>query len=327
MVEHLHVDNLEFWLEVVCAHFLEGQYAVVGPSFGLDIAVCRPSEIQFARVRSSPQRFSRTEKHVRHSANDSVVLYLQAEGTGVQIQDGRELIIRPGDLVCADATRPTDLHCTGHFEQILLQIPRPLFVSALGPTERFTSLELSRRTPVGSVLAQFLKNIDSVLDDVSDFAALQLSQIAVSLAFTALADQSFLTLENPNWSRNTLLLRAKVFIRQHCQNPDLNPATIAGALKISVRYLQSIFQDIGTTPSDHIWECRLENSRRDLENPSFYMMSIGDIALKNGFANLPHFCNRFKERFGMSARGFRNSVRQLSSAVLTEDKQRARKSL
>jgi len=327
MVEHLHVDNLEYWHEVVCAHILEAQCASLSPSFNLDIAVCRPSEIQFSRVRSSPHRFSRTEKHVRHSAKDSVVLYLQVEGTGVQIQDGRELIVRPGDLVCADATRPMDLHCTGRFEEVLLHIPRPLFVSALGPTERFTSLELSRRTPVGSVLAPFLKNIDAILDDVSDFAALQLSQIAVSLAMTALADQSFLTLENPSWSRNALLLRAKVFIRQHCQNPDLTPATIAAALKISVRYLQSVFQDTGTTPSDHIWECRLESSRRDLENPSFSMMSIGDIALKNGFANLPHFCNRFKEKFGVSARGFRSSVKQLSSGALLEDKQSTRKNL
>jgi AraC-like DNA-binding protein len=304
MLEHHHIDDLEFWHEVVCAHVIEAQCASLSDRFDMDFMVSRPSEIQFSRVRSSPHSFLREEKHVRNSSKEHVIVYLQVKGTGMQVQDGRELLVQPGDLVCADTTRPQHLYSTtsDNFDEVLIHIPRKLVIDSFGPTEQFTTMELSRRTQLGRILAPFLQNVGDVLDKVTNSAADQLSQIAVSLVMSAFAEQANAKLDHPTWSRQAILYRAKLYIQQRYRNHDLSPAMVAEAMRISVRHLQGIFQEAGTTPSDYIWKCRLENSKQELENPSYRLLSISEIATRNGFSQMSHFSVRFKEAFGVTPR-------------------------
>ncbi len=92
---------------------------------------------------------------------------------------------------------------------------------------------------------------------------------------------------------------------------------MAAALKVSVRYLQEVFQEAGKTPSGYIWECRLENAKGELANPFLQSLSIYEIAVRNGFSDLGHFGRRFRAAYGVSPREFR-SVRS-SSTILAKN--------
>jgi AraC family transcriptional activator of tynA and feaB len=305
MAEQFHVESVDVWHEVICAHVLEAQCVEIGPDFKVDFTISRNPEAQLSRVRSVAHRWQRLEKHLRNSSQDSVVFCLQLSGSAVHIQDGREIILRPGDISCSDTTRPLEMKLPGAFEQLLVHVPRPVITAALGPTQQFTALELSQRTPVGSVLASFLRSVNSVLDHVSEPAAEQLSTIAASLIVATLAEQSELKLDHPSWPKHALLYRAQLYMQQNFRNPDLTPTLVAAALKVSVRYLQTIFQELGKTPSEYLWGCRLEGSKKDLENPAFAAMSISDVAWRNGFIDLSHFSTRFKQAFDATPRELR----------------------
>ncbi len=204
-------------------------------------------------------------------------------------------------------------HCiwnSGKSSNILLCIcPAKSSLVPLAPTERFTTLELGKRSPIGPLLVSFLQGVGSILDKVQSQTASRLSQTAVALIMTALAEQSSMKLDHPNWSRNALLYRAEEFIRRHSRNPCLTSQAVADALNISLRYLlQEIFQSVDQTPSEFIWQCRLRNSEGDLVNPCYSSLSIGEIALRSGFSDFGHFGRRFKAAYGASPREFRNKL-------------------
>jgi AraC-like DNA-binding protein len=313
MKAHLYVNDADYWREVVCSTVMEASCADIPDNFRVEMDTFRNAgmdisqdiDVRISRIRSVAHRWNRLEKHVRHSKHDDFVVYLQVTGSIVQVQDGREILLRPGDITCKDATRPMAMKLNEEFEQVLVHIPRSIVLPAIGSTERFTSRELGKACPLGRVVVPFLSNLVPVLDDLSLSAANSLSATALSLIMTSLAEQASVKLDHPGWTEDTLRYRAERFIRRHNQHADLTPKTVASALSVSLRSLQSAFHAAGTTPSECIWEYRLRNSERDLTNSMKSPLNISEIALRNGFSDSAHFSRRFKERFGMAPREYR----------------------
>lgn len=99
----------------------------------------------------------------------------------------------------------------------------------------------------------------------------------------------------------------KSYVEQHLSEPELNARRIADALGITARYVQIIFAHMQTTASNYILEARLRLVAERLRNET--AARIGDLALEAGFSDLSHFCRRFRDRFGVSAREFRAASR------------------
>ncbi len=98
------------------------------------------------------------------------------------------------------------------------------------------------------------------------------------------------------------------YVEQHLGEPELNAQRIADALGITARYVQMIFSRMQTTASHYILECRLQLVADRLQSDA--VTRIGDLALEAGFSDLSYFCRRFRNRFGVSAREYRASLRQ-----------------
>jgi AraC-like DNA-binding protein len=238
-----------------------------------------------------------------------VLISVQTSGSGMVIQDGREVRLRPGDFACYDSTRPYTLSFGDTFEQLVLHMPRALLLDRLGRTELITARAVRGNTPVGGLAFSYLRQAASVLGNVDAQTAARLSEISLALVTTAFADllqrERAAGVASPSWARTALIYRAKAVIDNHLDDPSLNPAAIADAVGISLRYLQALFQAEGTTVSDWIWCKRLERSRRRLVDPLLAHESIAQIALGCGFTELAHFSRRFKAAFGQSPSEYR----------------------
>jgi AraC family transcriptional regulator, positive regulator of tynA and feaB len=314
MNSHLYVNDADYWQEVVCSTVMEASCVDIPNDFRVEMDTfltpyivdkSRNDDLRISRIRSVAHRWKRLEKHVRHSRHDEFVVYLQVRGSVVQAQDGREILLRPGEITCKDTARPMAMRLNEEFEQVLVHIPRSIVLPAIGSTERFTTREFGRVCPLGRLLVPFLSNLVPVLNDLSLSAASSLSATALSLIMTSLAEQASVKLDHAGWGENTLRYRAEEFIRRHNQHADLTPKKLASALNVSLRSLQSAFHAVGTTPSEYIWEYRLRNSEQDLTNSMKSSLNISEIALRNGFSDSAHFSRRFKERFGMAPREYR----------------------
>lgn len=315
--DRLEVADVEFWHEIMCSHVLEASCTELDPDFRFSLAFSRHTDFQISRVKSVRHTWERSKKHLRHSSRDDLVVYLQLRGTSVQVQDGKEICLREGEWTCTDTTRPMSLRLQGDFEQLLVHIPRSVLLPAIGPTERFTSMHLGESNPLGHVVTSFLQSVGGVLDRVSPSVAATLEETAVSLIMTSFAERASIRLDHPSWPKKALHFRAQEFAQRHSRNPNLTPTRLAAELNISLRYLQEIFAETGTSPSDFIWECRLRHAERDLRNPVLAGLNVSDIALRCGFSDTAHFSRRFKERTGLSPRAFRLQAGMIASSIIS----------
>ncbi len=97
--------------------------------------------------------------------------------------------------------------------------------------------------------------------------------------------------------------RLRRHVDQHLGDPGLSAESMAEHFGVSPRYVQMIFARANTSVSAHLLERRLQAVAERLRHE--HHLRIGDIALEAGFSDLSHFCRRFRERFGVSARQYR----------------------
>jgi len=101
-------------------------------------------------------------------------------------------------------------------------------------------------------------------------------------------------------TRAAKLRQVKDYIALHLSEPDLAPAKVAAAMKISVRQLHFLFEPTGTSFAEHVQGRRLEECRAILESPSSKARSVTDIGFVWGFNSLASFYRTFGQRFGVS---------------------------
>jgi len=95
------------------------------------------------------------------------------------------------------------------------------------------------------------------------------------------------------------------YIESRLQEPDLTPKSIADAYGISSRALYQLFDGEPDAVSGWILSQRLERIYKDLQSSTYVSMTIAEIAAKHGFRNAAHFSRRFRQKFGLSPREFR----------------------
>ncbi|SHN14939.1 helix-turn-helix transcriptional regulator [Cryptosporangium aurantiacum] len=108
---------------------------------------------------------------------------------------------------------------------------------------------------------------------------------------------------------HTLYLAITAFIEENLHLPGLDPATIAAAHGISLRYLHRIFQQhhhvsVGT----HIRTRRLDRARRELADRRLDHLTIATIARRWGFPRPADFSRAFQQHIGIPPRDYRNKT-------------------
>jgi AraC-like DNA-binding protein len=295
--------RLQFWQDAVCDTFvaLDCRARSDAPFFGeITTTVCGDTHLSL--VHSDGQQVDRTLSRIRRAREEVMLVSIQAAGTGIIAQDGREARLRPGDIACYDSTRPYTLSFSGRFEQVVLHMPRDLMMRRLGRATQWTAQRVSGSSPAASLVLPFVRQAMSVAPNVRPEILDNLAEVCLGLVTTALAEHFQEHCDDTTWARAALTLRAKAIIEHHLSDAALNTAKVAGMLGISPRYLQDLFHAEGTTVSDWIWSRRLEKSRKDLVDPAHASESIGQIALACGFSDLGHFSRRFKAAYAVSPR-------------------------
>jgi AraC family transcriptional regulator, positive regulator of tynA and feaB len=101
-------------------------------------------------------------------------------------------------------------------------------------------------------------------------------------------------------------LRIVHYIERHLSDCDLSPQSIAVMLKISPRYVHTIFTRGDETVSRYILRRRLEESARVLCATSHRACSVSTIAFDHGFASCTNFGKVFREHYGVTPTEYRH---------------------
>ena len=138
-------------------------------------------------------------------------------------------------------------------------------------------------------------------------AAERMAAVAIDLVVASLAER--LAQDVPRSVHGSLAVqRAKAHVESNLHDPTLDPAQLASVTGVSLRRLQELFHERGQHISDYIWDRRLAAAAKRLADPAFLHLPLGTLAYGCGFASQPHFSRRFKDRFGLSPRDYRQQA-------------------
>lgn len=240
----------------------------------------------------------RTPALVARSQQQSCLKFTVLNAGGcLVVQDGRETTLAPGDMAVYDTTRPYSLLFDGPVQLSVVMFPRELLDVSADLLRHLTAVRLDGRTGVGSLVRPYVSALAREVDGAAPRVARRLLGTAVDLVGTLL--EASVPGEVAQDPHGRLVREVLDYIEVNLSRADLDPAGIAAAHYISVRHLQGLFSERGTTVSAVVRTRRLERCYDDLVNPLLVGRSVNAIALEHGFTDAAHFSRTFRARFGL----------------------------
>jgi AraC-like DNA-binding protein len=256
-------------------------------------------DLHVSRVSADPHVASRTPRMI--ALRNEACYYkvaMPARGSCRLGQSGREVELRPGDLAIYDCGRPYTMTFAEPFDMSFLMFPRQRLRLPLTAIEQVLATRVSSSECTGSLVAPFLRRLVVNLERSPDEVNCRLAENVLDLLGTLFGERTGGELTDPAAARRSLLLGTCAWIEANLGEPALDPDTIARANHISVRYLHKLFHDEGTSVARWVRERRLDNCRRDLEDPAHAGRRIVAVARRWGFGDPAYFSKVFKASYG-----------------------------
>lgn len=274
-------------------------------------AATRLGDLRITRIQSDPVELRRSVDCIKADGQTQYLVGLNLVGrTEINHRHWRNSI-GSGSLFLLDKATPFQTNVLEPADRILMVLPRRLLESRLPDPTRYMAVTPSTDSGMGRLARehmQFLVREGHLLSRPNQLHMLEMFLDLAVLAFRSCEEQ-ISDLDRVSVAGGQMLLsRVKAHLQCTIDDPDLNPAKAADALGLSKRYLHKLFSNSGTTFGAWVREERLMRARSLLMDPRFGHLSITEVAMRQGFNDIPHFSRQFRARFGQTPTGTRASA-------------------
>ncbi|WP_025132692.1 helix-turn-helix domain-containing protein [Leucobacter sp. PH1c] len=297
----LQVDGLAKFRALVSSAFVPLKITTERDEpFAARSASAQADDVVFTEIAARPHLVERTPENIADGGSGYYKVSLLLAGTSILVQDGRELVMRAGDLSVYDTSRPYSLLFGEDFRNLIMMFPKDRLDLPIPFTEQLTAVSLSQEHQgLAPVVSAFLSQFPAQLTPLDERVRAKLAHTSLDLMGTLFS--SILDADPAQRDPHQMLLQKITgYIDQHLASPELSPGTIAQAHYISTRHLHALFRQAETTVSTWIRERRLERCRADLLDPVLADRTVAAIASRWGFADAAHFSRVFKTAYGVS---------------------------
>ncbi|WP_314145963.1 helix-turn-helix domain-containing protein [uncultured Leifsonia sp.] len=295
----------ERYCEAVNTSFVPLQVSAESPRpFSGALATARACGAHFTEVDATPQLVTRTAETIERGGSGFYKVSVMLSGSSVLIQDGREAVMRPGDISFYDTSRPYSLLFEESFRDLVMMYPKDRLMLPSAFADSVTAVSLREKHPLSSVVADFIGQASPQLRTLPPATRTKLAHASIELMTTLLS--AILDVESTARDpHEELLQKINAYIDANLGSPDLSPRSIAAAHFISLRHLYALFAEHSTSVSRVIRDRRLECCRADLSDPRCADQPVARIAGRWGFVDPAHFSRVFKKSYGISPRDLR----------------------
>ena len=256
-------------------------------------------------TKGHAHRVTRSERLIRLSTHNNFFIGFLLSGVAVLRQDGRTADLHPGDIAILDSTRVYSIDVPKSFDALWIRTPRHRLEGRLRDVSEIMASKIDGHTGVGHVASEMLR---AALAEAPRLSAPEANRVAnnlLDLLGVALSRRPKVRNVAPTTRGAAMLRRVQEFIDSRLDDETLTPAVIASCNKMSIRYINKLFEREGYSLSRWVRMRRLERCRLDLEDPVSRNRQVSEIAYAHGFKNVSHFNRLFKARFGSAPRAFR----------------------
>lgn len=232
----------------------------------------------------------------------NVASFTRGDITGIRGGD-EDYLVRPGELLVLDQTEPCVMSWPDGFGAIGIQIRH----SELG-----LPADVIRRgvrnlpaSPMFQLVSDHIARLAAALTTMAESPQAQLlGDVTRDLVRALIATAGQPPSVAAEALHEALPLRIERYILQHIGDPALSARQIAAEHYISVRQLYYLWSRRDRSLGEWIIAERLAGASRELAAPRS-ARTIASVASRWGFADPTHFARRFRERYGMSPREYR----------------------
>ena len=296
------VRGLDAWNGVVNGAFENITVDAADDAFEGVMDVRRFGGLDLSRIASSAaivrrRRPSGGGEHARYFK-----LHIQESGSSLNVQDGHEAVLRPGDLLLCDSSRPYSIRFDQPNRMLVLRLPEDRLAARFEDTDALVGRRLGVESLGASLLSAFVHNLwaaPAANDDEADCEG-PLLDAAINL----LAAAHGVTPAAPGPLAPCSKQRIRRFVDENLCDPELSVTGVARALGLSPRYVQMAFAEIATTPLAYIRRKRLQLAAQQLRRHGAGC-NITELGFSLGFNDLSHFSRSFKARYGVGPRDYR----------------------
>jgi AraC-like DNA-binding protein len=268
-------------------------------------AITDLGQVRVCSIRSNAVKVERTPRLARDELRPSIFLAVQIAGSSLIVQNGREAVLRPGDLAFSESSSPYSLLDEGGIRQHFFSIPVAALALPHDAVRQLSAVTLSPGHPVADLAAAYFRRLGARPDIFAEPGADLIGRPSTELVRALMAthlDTSAIVKES---LETTLSLRIMEYVRAHLSESTLTVAQIAEAHHLSVRHLYNVLGRDGISPGEWIRDARLEECRAELARPSAVSRTIAAIARQWGFADPSSFARLFRDRYGLSPQEWR----------------------
>jgi AraC-like DNA-binding protein len=297
------VERYDAWAGVLGEYFLPWSvHTRAQPDFRARVRQRRIGEARFLRCRCEPLAGYRAATELARTPGDFYNILYVASGAERLRLDGREVSLQAGQFVLWDSARRMDFEVLRPLDKLTLMVPEVALRAVLPNAADYVGVAQDGRRGLGALFAGHLRNLTREVWTLPEHEARGI--VAPTLELFA---QSCLHRDGHRRPQGRERLRQQIcdYIHGHLAEPELTPARIAAAHRISLRYLHALFADQPQSVADFIRSERLERCRQALINPALAHYAISQIAAHWGFDDPGHFARLFRQRFDATPRGYR----------------------
>lgn len=298
-------DRFAFWRDAVCDSYVQlGCEADRTRDFDGRIEITRHSLLSVSKVRGKAHSVERRKRDIGAASDAYFLLSLQTERTSRISQFGQSSLLQPGDMAFYASTDPYKLELHDDFSQMVVQLPASILLSKLPAAHLLAARKIDGQSAIGRLVRDSILAFSEHIRHDNPVVRSLVQDTLVDLMATGLAslDGSTADLSSPE---QQILLRAKAFIQETINDPNLDRTLVADTVGLSVRRLNAIFAKDEGSISRCIRRLRLDAIKRDLRDHRFTAMTITEIAFRSGVSNMQHFSQVFKTHTGLSPRNYR----------------------
>jgi AraC-like DNA-binding protein len=261
-------------------------------------------QFTIGEIRSTASIVRHSREHAAIAREPRFLVALQLEDACRFRQMGRDTLLQSGDLALFDSTLPFDVVTSAPHGLLVLGIPHLLLRKSIACPEIVLGLRLRGDAELSGLVSRFIRSF--WFDYRNRLDAAPLPRITVAILDLIASAYSPPAARSESSSASTLWrVRIKEYIEAHLDEPELSPAQVAAALRISTGYLHRLFHNGDETVVRHVQNRRLEECAQALTDPAQHGRTVTEIALSRGFSNLSHFSRVFRARYGTSPREYR----------------------
>jgi len=300
------VGRAAAWAEIYARRMSQVEFTPGDKNkFDAELRINQYGPVKLARLSVDSCSVERKQSHIARNAPRHYNFLLQAEGRSTFYHCGKESELVAGDFVLCDTGLPHYWLTTDQSVTMMVRVLPEVLRTYLPTPEQFCGQHLGRapglKDTICTMVRELSDNAGSSIEPAYEdrVARYLLEMISMSYTMGAEVQQDASAIA---WQRRKDVIQ---FIEDNLRDPELSPATISEGLRVSPRYIRTVFATGGEKISGYILRRRLEECARQIRSPAWSAHTLTEIAFSWGFNSAAHFTRTFHEKFGLAPREYR----------------------